>query len=71
MIKAEKYECAECGELLSSDTRFCPSCGSTKKRVFVVAHDTVQAFGEIIEAEDQLGKIKHESAPRTKRTRAK
>jgi DNA-directed RNA polymerase subunit RPC12/RpoP len=68
MERVERYECADCGELLSSDARSCPTCGSSKRRVFVVARDTVQAFSEIIEeARDQLGKIKHESAPRTKR----
>jgi hypothetical protein len=71
MERVKRYECADCGELLSSDARFCPTCGSRKRRVFVVARDTVQAFGEIIEeAKDQLGKIKRESAPRTKRARA-
>jgi hypothetical protein len=63
MEKENKCVCADCGELLSSDARLCPSCGSAKKRVFVVARDTVQAFcGIIEEANDQLGKIKHESA---------
>jgi hypothetical protein len=67
MEKEKAYEWADCGQSLSSDARFCPSCGSTKRRVFVVARDTVQAFSEIIEeAEDQLGKIIHEPAPRTK-----
>jgi len=68
MEKEKKYECADCGELLSSEARFCPNCGSAKRRVYVVARDTVQAFGEIIqEAKDQLEKIKDESAPKTKR----
>ena len=72
MEKENKYVCAECGELLSSDARFCPSCGSAKRRVCIVARDTVQAFSEIIEeANDQLRKIKREPASRTKRSRAK
>jgi hypothetical protein len=68
MEKEKKCFCAECGESLTSDVRFCPSCGVSKRRVFIVARDTVQAFGGIIEeVEDQLRKIKPESAPRAKR----
>ena len=67
MEKEKKCVCADCGESLSSNARFSPNCGSAKRRIFVVARDTVQAFGGIIEeAEDQLRKIKPESAPRTK-----
>jgi hypothetical protein len=66
--KAKKCICADCGKMLSSDARFCSNCGSAKKRVFVVARDTVQAFGGIVEeAEEQLGKIKNKSTPRTER----
>ena len=68
MEKAKKCICADCGESLSSDAGFCPNCRSVKKRVFVVARDTVQAFGGIVEeAEEQLGKVKHKSTPRTER----
>jgi len=67
--REKKCVCADCGELLGSDGGSCPNCGSSKKRVFVVARDTVQAFGGIVEeANDQLGKIKHKSTQKTKRS---
>ena len=52
---------------MNSNVKVCPKCGSTKKRVFIVARDTVQAFGKIIEeAEDQLSKIEQESKTKKK-----
>jgi len=58
MEREKRQVCAECGELLTSSTKFCPNCGSSKRRVFVVARDTVQTFSGIIEdAKAQLGKI--------------
>jgi uncharacterized OB-fold protein len=70
MEKEKECVCPDCGELLGADTRFCPSCGSAKKRVFVVARDTVQAFGGIIEeANDQLRKIERKLATGMRRRR--
>jgi hypothetical protein len=37
----DRIECEECGQLLEEREGPCPKCGSTKRRFYVSAHDTV------------------------------
>jgi hypothetical protein len=68
MLKEKRFQCADCGNPLSSDIKVCPCCGSTKRHVFFIACDTVQAFGVAVEqSENQLSKIESKLAGKMKR----
>jgi len=71
MEKKKSCLCAECGKPLKADEKFCPNCGSARRRVSIAMKDTVEAFSEIIEeGNEQLGKIKGEGPPKRRRSRA-